>query len=89
MSTLVNQVSVTLKSFDLIYVDILNQSLQYELFEYVIYTEDKRMIRRGQFRAPSVQIRTNDLQEGTYEVQLFLRGEEWKNMLFQKRSPLA
>jgi hypothetical protein len=86
MSALLNQVSVTTQSFDLIYVDILNQKLQYESFEYIIYTEDKKMIRRGQFRAPSVQIRTCGLQEGTYEFQLLLHGEEWKNTLFQKQS---
>lgn len=89
MSILLNQVSVTTQSFDLMYVDILNQTLQYESFEYIIYAEGKRMIRRGQFRAPSVQIRTNGLQDGTYEFQLLLHGEEWKNMIFQKHSEQA
>ena len=88
-SALLNQVSVTPQSFDLIYVDILNQKLQYESFEYIIYTQDKKMIRRGQFRAPSVQIRTSCLQEGTYQFQLLLHGEEWKNTHFQKQSQEA
>ncbi len=83
MSSTSNHVSVTTKSSDLINVDILN-NLQYESFEYVIYNDNKTMLRKGQFRAPSVQIRTNNLQEGIYQFQLLLNGQEWKTTLFEK-----
>jgi hypothetical protein len=86
MAPILNQLSVTPKSTDLIYVDILNDSLLYESFEYVIYGNDKTMIRRGQFRAPSVQIRTNYLEEGTYHFQLLLNGKEWKTTYFEKQN---
>ncbi len=89
MSPTSNQVTVTTKSTDLINVDILNFKLQYESFEYVIYNDNKTMLRKGQFRAPSVQIPTNHLQEGTYQFQLLINGQEWKTTLFEKCNPEA
>jgi hypothetical protein len=86
MSCALNQVSVTSQSYDLIYVDILNQSVQYESFEYVIYNQEKRMLRKGQFKAPTVQIRTNHLQEGKYHFQLLLHGQEWTTAFFEKQN---
>jgi hypothetical protein len=89
MSPILNQVNVTAKSYDLLYVDILNDALLYESFEYVIYRNDKTMLRRGQFRAPSVQIRTSNLEEGTYQFHILLNGEEWKTTCFEKQNPEA
>lgn len=84
-----HQVTVTEQVYDLIFVDILNQNLQYESFEYIIYGENKKMLRKGQFRAPSVQIRTNHLQEGMYGFQLLLHGEEWNHLYFEKKAALC
>jgi len=89
MTTATDQVSVTTKSTDLIFVQILNEKLQYESFEYVIYGQDKSLLRRGTFRAPSVQIRTTYMNEGIYQFQLLLNGQEWKTTLFEKHSQEA
>ncbi len=80
------QVLVVEKVTNLVFVDILNETLQYASFDYVIYDGDKKVIRRGYFRAPSVQFRTNNLQEGTYQFELLLNGEVWETAQFSKRS---
>ncbi|MDB5190895.1 MAG: hypothetical protein JWQ96_458 [Segetibacter sp.] len=80
------QVTVTEQVYDLFLVDILNQTLLYESFEYAICSEDNKTIRKGQFRAPSVQLRTSDLCEGNYQFQLYLKGKEWQCAAFQKVS---
>ncbi len=78
------QVMVTEKVFDLFFVNILNEKVLYQSFDYIIYGEGKRLCRKGRFRAPSVQIRTNDLKEGNYQFQLFLNGAEWESSAFEK-----
>ena len=89
MSPQTNQVTVTTQTYDLIYVDINNDSFLYQSFEYVIYSPNNTMLRRGQFRSPCVQIRTSNLEEGTYHFQLLLNGQEWRTTHFEKRSPEA
>ena len=79
------QVSVIEKVTDLIFVDILNRRFEYESFEYIIYDGHKKIVRKGYFRAPSVQLRTNNLQEGTYSFQLLLNGEVWNTTEFRKK----
>lgn len=80
------QVSVIEKVSNLVFVDILNDTVQYASFDYVIYDGDKRVVRRGYFRAPSVQFRTNNLVEGTYEFELLLNGQVWETAHFNKRA---
>ncbi|MDB5247726.1 MAG: hypothetical protein JWQ40_2120 [Segetibacter sp.] len=84
MFPMLNEISITKKVCDILVLDILNQRLPYEPFEYIIYSEDHTMQRRGQFRAPSVQLRTTHMNEGTYELQLLYKGQEWQTTLFEK-----
>jgi hypothetical protein len=77
--------TITEKVYDLLVVNILNEKLQYESFEYVIYSANETLLRKGCFRAPSVQIRTNFMNMGTYHLQLLHKGEEWKTSFFKKQ----
>ncbi len=84
---LANSTQLTLqeKVCNLFSVDILNETFQYASFDYVIYDGAKRVVRRGYFRAPSVQFRTNNLQEGIYQLELLLNGKVWETAQFSKR----
>lgn len=87
MITSTRQVSVTDMMNDFLCVDILPFRLQQESFEFIIRGEDKLTRRKGHFRAPSVQFRTKDLKAGSYQLQLFLNGEEWENTNFEINLP--
>ncbi len=78
------EVTITEKVYDLFFVDILNKTFLYQSFDYEIRGEDKKTVRRGTFRAPSVQLRTNNLAEGKYQFQLYLEGKEWQSTSFIK-----
>jgi hypothetical protein len=78
------QVSITEKKNDVFDVDILTHSMMYSSFEYIIYGENNKMLRRGQFRAPSVQLRASGMQEGTYHFKLLLNDSEVVNIPFYK-----
>ena len=80
------QVSVIGQVADMIYVNITNKTLQYDSFEYNIYNGDKKVVRRGYFRAPSVQLRTANLADGTYQFELLLNGQVWETAEFRKTS---
>jgi hypothetical protein len=78
------QVSITEKKNDVFDVDILTHATMYSSFEYIIYGANNKMLRRGQFRAPSVQLRTTGMQEGNYLFQLLLNDNEILNVPFYK-----
>jgi hypothetical protein len=83
------EVAISEKKKDVLDVDIMNQPLFYKLFDYVIYGKDNKMIRRGQFRAPSVQLRTTFMQEGDYLLQVLLNENEYVSVPFHKTSSLV
>ncbi len=85
MTSSSTQVTITEKAYDLFYVDILNQTLLYQSFDFIIYGEDHKMLRKGHFRSPSAQLRTSDLKEGSYEFQLLFNGQEWHTSQFEKK----
>ncbi len=80
-----DEFTITEKVSDLLVLSIINEKLQYESFEYVIYTVNKTMLRKGCFRAPSVQLRTHNMEIGTYHLQLIHKGQEWVTTPFEKR----
>lgn len=84
MGTSTIQISITEKKNDVLDVDILTSSMLFNSFEYRIWGDNNKMLRRGQFRAPSVQMRTNDLREGNYMFQLLLNDNEILNAPFHK-----
>ena len=83
------QVAITEKKNDVFDVDILSQTLFYRPLDYIIYGKDNKMIRRGQFRAPSVQLRTTYMQEGDYLFQILLNEDDYINVPFQKSAALV
>lgn len=85
MGSIATQVSIVDQVTDMVFIDILNNKLQYASFEYVIMNGDKKIVRKGNFRAPSVQLRTNNLAEGLYQLQLLLNGKIWETTDFRKR----
>jgi hypothetical protein len=42
------------------------------------------MVRKGQFRAPSVQLRTTYMQAGDYLLQVMVNENDFVNIPFQK-----
>ena len=83
------EVAITEKKEDVFDVDILSKSFLYTLLDYVILGKDNQLIRRGQFRAPSVQLRTTYMQDGDYMFQLQLRDGEYVNVPFHKTRSLV
>lgn len=82
---MLTEFTITQKVSDLLVMNILNEKLQYQPFEYIIYSQNKTMLRKGCFRAPSVQIRTNNMDCGTYHIQLLHQGKEWVETHFEKQ----
>ncbi len=78
------QVAITEKNNDMFDVDISNQTLLYKSLDFIIYGKDNKMVRKGQFRAPSVQLRTTYMQAGDYLLQVMVNECDYVNIPFQK-----
>jgi hypothetical protein len=74
---------------DVFDVNVLNKEYQYQSLDYIIYGKDNKMIRKGHFRAPSVQLRITPMQECEYLFQIVLSENEKVNIPFHKTHSLA
>jgi hypothetical protein len=80
---------ISLVTADLVHVDIPGKTMEFRSFDYIIYGEGHKMLRRGNFRSPSVQLRTNDLKAGIYDFILLVDGEEYHTTSFIKDNAAA
>lgn len=77
--------SVTDVVYDYLLIEINhNQSLS-KNFEYRICTRDKKLVRQGCFRGPSVQLRLSLMDTGNYQLLLSENGSEWEQFGFEKK----
>jgi hypothetical protein len=56
------------------------------VFDYEIKDTTERIVRRGRFTGPLVQLGTQFLHNGNYEIDLLVRGETWRKVSFTKNS---
>jgi len=71
---------------DFLFVEINSTALQNKTFEYKIISQEEKLIRKGHFEGPMVQLRLSLMQEGKYTFQLYLNGEQLLNSGFEKRA---
>ncbi len=71
---------------DHFFIEIKNQPLAGSTFEYKICTHDEKIIRKGQFSGPYVQLRLSLIEEGQYIFLLYLNGQKLQESSFEKRS---
>lgn len=70
---------------DFMFVEIRNIAILDKTFEYKIVSQDDKLIRKGRFEGPNVQLRLSLMPEGTYFFRLYLNGEELQHISFEKR----
>ncbi len=70
---------------DFMFVEINSFVMQNKTFEYKIFSQDEKLIRKGRFEGPMVQLRLSLMQEGKYIFLLYLNGEQLQNSGFEKQ----
>jgi hypothetical protein len=55
---------------DLLIVEVANDALQENYFEYVILNNQSKAVRKGNFKGPIVQLCTRFISQGTYKLQI-------------------
>lgn len=75
--------------YDLMNVEIIHSSLFNNIFEYRICCDDEKIIRKGRFTGPNVQLRLSFIKEGKYSFLLFLNGEQIQQSGFEKIADLS
>ena len=70
---------------DFMFVEINSFVMQNKTFEYKIFSQDEKLIRKGRFEGPMVQLRLSLMQEGKYIFLLYLNGEQLQNSGLEKQ----
>ncbi len=83
--------NITKMVYDFLVVEIsdtsfLNQNIY---FDYSILSQDEKPVRKGRFFGSQVQLRMSQMAEGNYYLRLFLNGELFENISFEKKATLS
>jgi hypothetical protein len=79
-------ISVTEIVYDMMMLNVNCASLIKKRISYIIRNQAKQLIRKGYFTGYNVQLRMTHLEDGKYEVDLFVEDELHLNIPFEKRS---
>jgi hypothetical protein len=78
--------TVTNIVWDFMFVQIISDVLQNKTLEYKIFSLDDKLIRKGHFEGPIIQLRLSHIQEGNYIFQLYLNNIQLQQVPFEKRA---
>ncbi|HMC99005.1 MAG TPA: hypothetical protein VKH37_02600 [Ferruginibacter sp.] len=79
-------VSLLQVSNDLVVMEVRHEDRSDCIFDYEIKDGAEKIVRRGRFTGPLVQLGTQFLSNGNYEIDLMVKGEMWKKVAFTKTS---
>lgn len=71
---------------DLVIMEVRHEDKGHCIFDYEIKDAAERVVRRGRFTGPLVQLGTQFLNNGSYEIDLLVKGETWRKISFTKNS---
>jgi len=69
---------------DLVVMEVRHEDRSDCIFDYEIKDGTEKIVRRGRFTGPLVQLGTQFLNNGNYEIDLMVKGETWKRVSFTK-----
>jgi len=81
-----NTVSLLQVANDIVVMELCHEYRSDCIFDYEIKDMAERIVRRGRFTGPIVQLGTQFLHNGNYEIDLQVKGESWKKVSFTKNS---
>lgn len=69
---------------EVVVMEVCHEDKRECVFDYEIKDGRERIVRRGRFTGPHVQLGTQFLNNGDYEIDLLVKGEPWKKVSFTK-----
>ncbi|MBC7651882.1 MAG: hypothetical protein H7101_09040 [Deinococcales bacterium] len=82
-------ISITEIVNDIMIVNVNCASLIKNRISYIIRNNANKLIRKGNFTGYNVQLCMTHLEDGNYEVDMFVEDELYLNIPFEKRSMSA
>ena len=71
---------------DTVMMEVWHEDRSDCIFDYEIKDTDENIVRRGRFTGPLVQLGTQFLHNGIYDIDLLVKGETWKTVRFTNDS---
>ena len=84
-----SNISITEIVYDMMMVNVNCASLIKNRISYIIRNKANKLIRKGNFTGYNVQLRMTNLEDGKYDVDLFVEDKLYLNISFEKRSICA
>ena len=79
-------ISITEIVYDMMVMNVNCASLIKNRISYIIRNHANQQIRKGNFTGYNVQLRMTHLEDGKYDVDMFVEDELYLNIPFEKRS---
>ena len=86
ITTNTTAVAISQITNDIVMMEVRHEDKRLCIFDYEIKDATERIIRRGRFTGPLVQLGTQFLNNGNYEIDLMVKGETWRTIHFTKSS---
>ena len=71
---------------DIVVMEVCHEDSSDCIFDYEIKDNAERIVRRGQFTGPWVQLGTQFLRNGIYDIDILVKGQTWRTVRFTKNS---
>lgn len=79
-------ISITEIVYDMMVMNVNCASLIKNRIGYIIRNHANQLIRKGNFTGYNVQLRMSHLEDGKYDVDMFVEDKLYLNIPFEKRS---
>jgi hypothetical protein len=86
ITTTKTAVAISQITNDIVIMEVRHEDRNDCIFDYEIKDAAERVVRRGRFTGPLVQLGTQFLNNGIYEIDLLVKGETWRTVRFTKNS---
>ena len=77
-------VAISQITSDLVIMEVRHEDKSHCIFDYEIKDAAEKVVRRGRFTGPLVQLGTQFLGTGIYEIDLLVKGKTWRTISFTK-----
>jgi hypothetical protein len=79
-----NPVSFLQVTNEVVVMEVCHEEKRECVFDYEIKDVAEKVVRRGRFTGPLVQLGTQFLNNGNYVIDLLVKGESWRKVSFTK-----
>lgn len=88
-TTNVSMFTVTARVYDLLYIQVNDSNFNTGFVSYTLIDRTDKVVRKGSFKAPVVQLNLTGLAEGHYNLKLEISNNDFHEYIVDKVKPIS